>query len=69
MGHTTQAISSIGCLNMVKRTISKAAKSRIKRMSASEKKAILKAATLLADAELISMNRWNAVEKHIHKCR
>lgn len=54
---------------MVKRTISKAAKSRIKRMSASEKKAILKAATLLADAELISMNRWNAVEKHIHKCR
>jgi len=41
--------------------VSKAAKARIKRMSAAEKNAIQKAAKLLADAELISHGRVNAI--------
>lgn len=43
--------------------LSKAAKARIKRMSAAEKKAIYKAATLLADNEIITHQRWVAVSR------
>jgi len=43
--------------------LSKSAKARIKRMSASEKKAIHKAATLLADNDCISHARWAAISR------
>lgn len=41
--------------------LSKGAKARIKRMSASELKAVMKAAVLLADAEIISSSRCDAI--------
>jgi hypothetical protein len=41
--------------------LSKAAKARIKRMSASERKAMVKAAAMLADAELITGARYSAI--------
>ena len=44
--------------------LSKAAKARIKRMSSSEKKALIKASLLLADSECISNDRYLA----IHRC-
>tara|TARA_Y100001963_G_scaffold2167_1_gene2922 strand:- start:584 stop:751 length:168 start_codon:yes stop_codon:yes gene_type:complete len=40
---------------------SKAAKARVKRSSASEKKAIVKAAAMLADYELITDARYRAI--------
>jgi len=44
--------------------LSKAAKARLKRMSANDKKAVIKAALLLADCEVISNARYLA----IHRC-
>lgn len=41
--------------------LSKQAKSRIKRMSAADRKATLKAAGILADCEVISSERYAAV--------
>jgi hypothetical protein len=41
--------------------LSKSAKARIKRMSAADRKAMVKAATLLADAELITAARCAAI--------
>jgi len=41
--------------------LSKAAKARIKRMSASERKALVKAAQMLADAEIITSDRYAAI--------
>lgn len=43
--------------------LSKGAKARIKRMSASERKAVLKSARDLADAEVISMQKYMAVHR------
>ena len=43
--------------------LSKAAKARIKRMSMQEKKAVIKAAALLADCECISNNRYMAIHR------
>ena len=43
--------------------LSKAAKARIKRMSMTERKALIKAASMLADAEVISMGRLEAVAR------
>ena len=40
---------------------SKAAKARVKRASASEKKQVIKAAALLADMELITDSRYRAI--------
>ena len=40
--------------------LSKAAKARIKRMSASERKQVLKAAQVLADIEIITPERYAA---------
>ena len=45
--------------------LSKSCKQRLKRCSKSELRAIEKAVTLLADAEIISSNRWNTVMRHI----
>jgi len=47
--------------------LSKQAKARIKRMSASEKKQLVKAASLLADEECISHKRWLAISRTCHK--
>jgi len=41
--------------------LSKAAKARIKRMTQTERKMLMKAAMTLADAEVISMGRCEAV--------
>ena len=46
--------------------LSKGAKARIKRMSASERKSLLKAAALLADAEVISDSRFTAIRRTLH---
>jgi len=43
--------------------LSKSAKARIKRMSMTEKKSMLKAASMLADAEAISNARFNAIRR------
>ena len=48
--------------------LSKAAKNRIKRMSASEKKALLKAAVLLADTEIITDGRYRAIHRMCKSC-
>lgn len=42
---------------------SKAAKARIKRMSQAERKALIKAAYLLADNECISEKRFDAIAR------
>lgn len=42
-------------------TLSKAAKNRVKRMTAKEKADCIKAATMLADAELITHTRWTMI--------
>lgn len=47
--------------------LSKAAKQRIKMMSASERKNLAKCARSLADAECISMKRADAVIRWTHK--
>ena len=41
--------------------LSKSAKSRIKRMTVTELKAVMKAAILLADSEIISSSRCDAI--------
>ena len=48
--------------------LSKSAKARIKRMSAAERKAVFKAATLLSDTEVITHHRWAAVARAISSC-
>jgi hypothetical protein len=53
-------------LNMVK--VSKAGKARLKRMSAAERKAILKSAMLLADSELITSKRFEAIHRIYKSC-
>jgi hypothetical protein len=49
--------------------LSKAAKARIKRMSATDKKAAAKAAILLADAEMISSSRCAAILRTLGSMR
>ena len=51
--------SNIELIDMTK--ASKAAKARVKRASASEKKQVIKAAALLADMELITDSRYRAI--------
>jgi len=48
--------------------LSKQAKARLKRMSASEKKAIKKAADLLADCECITNQRYSAIARTLKAC-
>lgn len=48
--------------------LSKQAKKRFKRMSASERKAVLKAAELLADTEAISSGRYEAIRRTLKSC-
>tara|TARA_R110000772_G_scaffold92586_2_gene189561 strand:+ start:131 stop:292 length:162 start_codon:yes stop_codon:yes gene_type:complete len=43
--------------------LSKAAKMRLKRMSQAEKKSVIKAAYMLADAELITAARAQAIHR------
>jgi hypothetical protein len=43
--------------------LSKAAKARIKRMTQAEKKALIKAAYMLADAEVITPGRAQAIHR------
>lgn len=47
--------------------LSKGAKSRIKMMTASEKKSVAKAARLLAESECITMKRAEAIRKWTRK--
>lgn len=47
--------------------LSKGAKSRIKMMTASEKKALAKAARLLAESECITMKRGEAIIRWANK--
>jgi hypothetical protein len=47
--------------------LSKGAKSRIKMMTAAEKKAIAKAARVLAESECISMKRAETIIKWVNK--
>lgn len=48
--------------------LSKAAKARLKRMSSSERKAVLKAGILLADCECISNDRYMAIHRTLKSC-
>jgi len=48
--------------------LSKQAKARLKRMSSSEKKAVLKASMLLADCEIITSQRYTAIHRTIGRC-
>ena len=48
--------------------LSKQAKKRFKRMSASERKAVLKAAELLADTEAITSGRFEAIRRALKSC-
>jgi len=48
--------------------LSKASKARIKRMSMTDKKAVLKAAALLADCEVITAGRYAAVHRMLKSC-
>jgi len=48
--------------------LNKASKARIKRMSASDRKKILAAALLLADAEIITSGRYMAVHRICKSC-
>ena len=43
--------------------LSKAAKGRIKRMTAADRKKVRVAAALLADSEIISADRYNAIAR------
>jgi len=45
--------------------VSKAAKARIKRMNQAERKQLLKAATLLADNDLITDSKWSAISRSL----
>jgi hypothetical protein len=49
--------------------LSKMAKARIKRMNMSERKAALKAAALLADAEMITAQRYAAIHRTLNNSR
>lgn len=44
------------------------AKKRFKRMSGSERKAVLKAAELLADCEAITAGRYEAIRRTLKSC-
>lgn len=46
--------------------LSKAAKARIKRMTLAERKQLLKAATLLADNEVITHSKWASISRTLH---
>ncbi len=46
--------------------LSKAAKARIKRMNATERKAALKAAALLADCEMITSQRYATIHRTLN---
>jgi hypothetical protein len=46
--------------------LSKAAKARLKRMSMTEKKAVKKAADLLADTEIITNQRYAAIARTLN---
>ena len=48
---------------MILLKLSKAAKARIKRMTGAEKKALIKACALLADADCISDARFTAIRR------
>tara|TARA_R110002012_G_scaffold211793_3_gene382732 strand:- start:681 stop:848 length:168 start_codon:yes stop_codon:yes gene_type:complete len=48
--------------------MSKEAKARIKRMSQAEKKALLKAAAMLADCDAITNGRYLAIRRAIKSC-
>tara|TARA_R110000824_G_scaffold177651_2_gene357181 strand:+ start:2263 stop:2424 length:162 start_codon:yes stop_codon:yes gene_type:complete len=47
--------------------LNKAAKNRIKRLNASERKAALKAAILLADLEIITPARYAAIHRTLRQ--
>lgn len=49
--------------------LKKASKARIKRMNATDRKAILKAALILADAEIITSSRYMAVHRIVKSCQ
>jgi len=49
--------------------LSKQCKARIKRMSASEKKQLVKAANFLADTECISNGRYAAIARTCHNAK
>jgi len=46
--------------------LSKSAKARIKRMSKSERSACIKAVNILADAEMITLQRTAAILRTLH---
>jgi ABC-type cobalamin/Fe3+-siderophores transport system ATPase subunit len=48
--------------------LSKSAKARLKRMSSGERKAVIKAAALLADCEIISNQRFAAIHRTTKSC-
>jgi len=48
--------------------LSKAAKARVKRMSSSDRKALLKAALMLADNDIISSGRYSALDRLNKSC-
>ena len=48
--------------------VSKAGKARLKRMTAGDRKAILKAALLLADNECITSKRYEAIHRVARSC-
>lgn len=48
--------------------LSKDAKKRFKRMSSAERKAVLKAAELLADTEAITAGRYEAIRRTLKSC-
>lgn len=48
--------------------VSKAGKARMKRMSVADRKAILKAAMLLADSDLITSKRFEAIHRINKSC-
>ena len=53
-------------LNMVK--VSKASRARLKRMTAGERKAVIKAAGLLADNDCITSKRYAAIHRIVKSC-
>ncbi len=48
--------------------LSKASKARIKRMTATERKALLKASILLADNDIITNGRYMAIHRMCKSC-
>ena len=48
--------------------LSKASKARIKRMTVAERKALLKAAAMLADVDAITQGRYMAIRRAIKSC-